>query len=60
MVPSNNPTDTPILLYQNDFEDPNLPIAVTCGSNLNSLKINEVFGTDLGRFRQTYTVETVI
>ncbi len=49
-----------IVLYENDFESPNVPVSVTCGLNLNQININTVYGSSQGTFAQILTVETVI
>jgi hypothetical protein len=48
-----------ILLYQNDFETPNVPIAILCGNSLDTRTINELYGTPGFVFNQQFTVEAV-
>lgn len=58
---STSPTETPVLIYENDFENPLIPVPVDCGSNLHiGDTVNAVFGTEQLAFRQVGTVETVI
>jgi hypothetical protein len=48
-----------VILYQNDFESPNVPLAVDCGNSLDGRGINTLYGTDEFQFDQKNTVEAV-
>jgi hypothetical protein len=48
-----------VILYGNDFETPNVPLAVDCGNSLDARGINFQYGTKDFVFDQTWTVETV-
>jgi hypothetical protein len=52
-------TAATVILYGNDFETPNIPLAVDCGNSLDARGINFQYGTADFVFDQTYTVETV-
>jgi len=52
--------DDTLVLYENDFEQPNQPPIVDCGSNLDQTPINTVYGRTGQQFGQSKTVETVI
>lgn len=47
------------VLYANDFETPNVPIAVNCGNSLDSRTIDQLFGTADFKYAQVNTVEGV-
>ncbi len=49
-----------VVLYSNDFETPNVPLAVNCGSSLDNRAINLLYGTPTFGFSQTFTVEGVV
>jgi hypothetical protein len=49
-----------VILYQNDFETPNVPVTVTCGQNLNGNSVNTNYGQTGFTFQQIATVETVV
>jgi len=48
-----------VILYQNDFERPNVPLTVDCGNSLDGRGINTLYGTDAFQFSQQHTVEAV-
>lgn len=49
-----------ITLYQNDFENPNVPTVLACGYALDIRTINTLYGNQGGEFSQINTVETVL
>jgi hypothetical protein len=49
-----------VVLYTNDFEHPNQPLAITCGNSLDPSGINVLYGTPTFMFAQTNTVEGVV
>jgi hypothetical protein len=49
-----------ITLYENDFEDPNQPISVSCGNSLDQAGINSTYGKPGYGFIEQYSVETVV
>jgi hypothetical protein len=49
-----------IILYQNDFESPNVPVVQRCGYALDTATINSLYGSAQGTFAQVYTVEAVL
>ena len=59
MLPSATYSQT-ITLHQNDFESPNIPVFINCGSNLYGNQINTVYGSAQGTFAQINSVETVL
>jgi hypothetical protein len=48
-----------VILYQNDFESPNVTLNVDCGNSLDGRGINTLYGTDEFQFAQQHTVEAV-
>ncbi|HTU62108.1 MAG TPA: hypothetical protein VMF89_26805, partial [Polyangiales bacterium] len=48
-----------VILYQNDFESPNVTLAVDCGNSLDGRGINTLYGTSEFQFSQQNTVEAV-
>lgn len=48
-----------VVLYENDFEKPNMPLVVDCGNSLDTRGINALFGTKDFMFVQDFTVEAV-
>jgi hypothetical protein len=48
-----------VILYQNDFESPNVPLTVDCGNSLDGRGINLLYGTADFQFAQQETVEAV-
>ena len=57
-IPINGYAQT-VILYQNDFESPNVPLAVDCGNSLDGRGINTLYGTEEFQFSQQNTVEAV-
>jgi Thrombospondin type 3 repeat len=57
-VPASGHAQT-VILYQNDFESPNVPLAVDCGNSLDGRGINLLYGTADFQFAQQETVEAV-
>lgn len=49
-----------ITLYENDFEDPNQPISVSCGNSLDQTGVNSTYGKPGYGFFEQYSVETVV
>jgi hypothetical protein len=49
-----------IVLYTNDFEAPNVPIAINCGNSLDTRGINFLYGSAGFVFNQQFTVEAVV
>jgi hypothetical protein len=49
-----------IVLYENDFETPNVSVVQTCGFALDQRGINFLYGSPQGIFQQQFTVETVL
>jgi hypothetical protein len=49
-----------VVLYSNDFEHPNRPLAITCGNSLDPSGINLLYGTPTFMFAQVNTVEGVV
>ena len=49
-----------VVLYTNDFESPNVPIAINCGNSLDTRGINFLYGTPGFAFSQQFTVEAVV
>jgi len=49
-----------IILYQNDFETPNVSVVQRCGYALDSNTINALYGGAQGTFAQVNTVEAVL
>ncbi|MET0342289.1 MAG: hypothetical protein ABW252_14895 [Polyangiales bacterium] len=48
------------VLFQSDFETPNIPLVANCGKWLHQTEINDLFGTDTFQFAQAQTVEGVV
>jgi hypothetical protein len=48
-----------VVLYENDFESPNVTPAVDCGNSLDTRGIDFLYGTDEVFYNQTNTVEAV-
>lgn len=48
-----------VILYQNNFESPNEPLAVDCGNSLDGRGINVLYGRSDFQFSQQHTVEAV-
>ncbi len=53
------PAHASVSLYANDFETPNTPITIDCGSSLDIRGINYLYGTPGFQFDQYHTVEAV-
>lgn len=49
-----------VIIYENDFENPNVPVQRTCGYSLDQRGIQYLYGGPLGNFQQTFTVEAVL
>jgi hypothetical protein len=49
-----------ILLYENDFETPNVELSRNCGFALDVREINTLYGTVENPYHQTNTVEAVL
>lgn len=49
-----------IVLYTNDFESPNVPVAIDCGNSLDTRGINFLYGTAGFTYNQVNTVEAVV
>ncbi len=49
-----------VILYQNNFETPNVAVNITCATNLNQNQVNTNYGQPGFTFQQIFTVETVI
>jgi len=49
-----------IVLYENDFEAPNVPVVINCGNSLDTRGINLLYGTAGFVFNQINTVEAVV
>jgi MYXO-CTERM domain-containing protein len=48
-----------VILYENDFEKPNVPLMVDCGNSLDTRGINFLYGEKDFEFAQDFTVEAV-
>jgi hypothetical protein len=48
-----------VILYENNFEKPNVPLTVDCGNSLDTRGINFLYGSDAFKFTQDFTVEAV-
>ncbi|HEY5625320.1 MAG TPA: thrombospondin type 3 repeat-containing protein, partial [Dehalococcoidia bacterium] len=48
-----------IVLYTNDFETPNVPIAINCGNSLDTRTIDTLYGGPGFVYNQQFTVEAV-
>ena len=48
-----------VILYENSFEKPNVPLAVDCGNSLDTRGINFLYGEKDFEFAQDFTVEAV-
>lgn len=48
-----------VILYENNFEKPNEPLAVDCGNSLDTRGINFLYGKADFEFKQEFTVEAV-
>jgi hypothetical protein len=48
-----------VLLYENDFETPNVPVIINCGNSLDTRGINLLYGTAGFVFNQVNTVEAI-
>ncbi|MFL6215727.1 MAG: LamG domain-containing protein [Blastocatellia bacterium] len=57
-MPSPSASQT-IIIYQNNFESPNVPIQANCAT-LDARGINFLYGTPQGTFNQVNTVEAVL
>jgi hypothetical protein len=49
-----------VVLYTNDFETPNVPIAIDCGNSLDTRGIDFLYGAPGFVFNQQFTVEAVV
>jgi hypothetical protein len=49
-----------IVLYTNDFESPNVPIAIDCGNSLDTRGIDFLYGSPGFVYNQQFTVEAVV
>jgi hypothetical protein len=49
-----------ITLYENDFEQPNQPVDVSCGNSLDQSGINATYGKAGYNFIEQYSVETIV
>lgn len=49
-----------ITLYENDFEDPNVPVSVSCGNSLDQNGINATYGKPGYNFIEQFSVETIV
>jgi hypothetical protein len=49
-----------ITLYENDFEDPNQPVSVSCGNSLDQAGVNATYGKPGYGFIEQYSIETVV
>ena len=43
-----------VILYENNFEKPNVPLTVDCGNSLDTRGINFLYGTDAFKFTQDF------
>jgi Thrombospondin type 3 repeat len=48
-----------VVLYANDFETPNVPVAINCGNSLDTRGINFLYGQPGFVYNQMFTVEAV-
>ncbi|HET8939388.1 MAG TPA: MYXO-CTERM sorting domain-containing protein [Polyangiales bacterium] len=48
-----------VILYENNFEKPNVPLMVDCGNSLDTRGINFLYGEKDFEFAQDFTVEAV-
>lgn len=48
-----------VILYENNFEKPNVPLVVDCGNSLDTRGINFLYGEKDFEFAQDFTVEAV-
>ena len=48
-----------VVLYSNNFESPNVPLAVNCGNSLDTRGINFLYGKPGFTYDQVFTVEGV-
>jgi hypothetical protein len=49
-----------VVLYSNDFESPNVPVAINCGNSLDTRGIDFLYGAPGFVFHQVNTVEQVV
>lgn len=54
------PAAQTLVLYENDFESPNVPLEKNCGDALDTRGIDFLYGTPAGTFQQRNTVEAVL
>jgi hypothetical protein len=59
VVPLSSASAQTVILYENDFEQPNMPLVVNCGNSLDTRGINVLYGSADFKFDQQRTVEAV-